>query len=69
MDQYSSTSGLISSRERSARDERDSVDTAREALELRMANFEQTVRLRYVNLDKTIAQLNQTGSALFAALI
>ena len=69
VDQYSSTSGLISSRERSARDERDSVDTAREALELRMANFEQTVRLRYVNLDKTIAQLNQTGSALFAALI
>ena len=69
VEQYSSTSGLISSRERSARDEKDSVDTAKEALELRMANFEQTVRARYVNLDQTIAQLNQTGSALFAALI
>lgn len=69
IEQYSSSSGLISLRERSARDEKDSVDTAREALELRMANFEQTVRSRYVNLDRTIAQLNQTGSALFAALI
>ena len=25
--------------------------------------------LKYVNLDRTIAQLNQTGSALFAALL
>ena len=69
IEQYSSSSGLISLRERSARDEKDSVETAREALELRMASFEQTVRAKYVNLDKTIAQLSQTGSALFAALV
>lgn len=69
VEQYSSSSGLISLRERSARDEKDSVETAREALELRMASFEQTVRAKYVNLDKTIAQLSQTGSALFAALL
>ena len=68
IEQYSSSSGLISLRERSARDEKESVDTARETLELRMASFEETVRARYLNLDKTIAQLNQTGSALFAAL-
>jgi flagellar hook-associated protein 2 len=69
VEQYSSSSGLISLRERSARDEKDSVETAREALELRMTSFEQTVRAKYVNLDKTIAQLSQTGSALFAALV
>jgi flagellar hook-associated protein 2 len=69
VEQYSSSSGLISLRERSARDEKDSVETAREALELRMTSFEQTVRAKYVNLDKTIAQLSQTGSALFAALL
>ena len=69
VEQYSSSSGLINLRERSARDEKDNVETAREALELRMTNFEQTVRSRYVNLDRTISQLNQTGSALFAALI
>lgn len=68
IEQYSSSRGLISLRERSARDEKESVDTARETLELRMASFEETVRARYLNLDKTIAQLNQTGSALFAAL-
>ncbi|RPH20860.1 MAG: flagellar hook protein [Alteromonadaceae bacterium TMED7] len=69
VEQYSSSSGLISLRERSARDEKDSVDDAKEALELRMASFEETVRAKYVNLDRTIAQLNQTGSALFAALL
>lgn len=69
VDEFSSSDGLISLREKSAKESRENINTAREALELRMISFEQTVRAKYVNLDKTVAQLNQTGSALFAALI
>ena len=69
VDEFSSSDGLISLREKSAKESRENINSAREALELRMISFEQTVRSKYVNLDKTVAQLNQTGSALFAALI
>jgi len=37
-------------------------------LELRMFNYEQILRSKYLNLDQTVAQLNQTSSALLAAL-
>ncbi|WP_032094388.1 MULTISPECIES: flagellar filament capping protein FliD [unclassified Alteromonas] len=68
VDEFSSSDGLISLREKSAKESRENINSARESLELRMISFEQTVRAKYVNLDKTVAQLNQTGSALFAAL-
>ncbi len=67
-EQYTSYSGLISLRERSAKDDRDQVGDDREKLELRMLNYEQILRDKYLNLDQTVAQLNQTGSALLASL-
>ena len=66
--QYTSYSGLISLRERAARDDKDQIADDREAFELRMVNYEQILRDRYLNLDQTVARLNQTGSALLAAL-
>lgn len=66
--QYTSYSGLISLRERAAKDDRDQLYDDRERLELRMLNYEDILRDKYLNLDQTVAQLNQTGSALLAAL-
>lgn len=67
-EQYTSYSGLISLRERAAKDDRDQLYDDRERLELRMMNYEEVLRDKYLNLDQTVAQLNQTGSALLAAL-
>ncbi|OJF67342.1 flagellar hook protein [Alteromonas sp. V450] len=66
--EYTSFSGLISLRERAAKDNRDELFDERETLELRMLNYEQILRDKYLNLDQTVAQLNQTGSALLASL-
>ena len=66
--EYTSYSGLITLRERAAKDDKDQIADDREAFELRMANYEQILRDRYLNLDQTVARLNQTGSALLAAL-
>lgn len=66
--EYTSFSGLISLRERAAKDNRDEIFDQRETLELRMLSFEQTLRDKYLNLDQTVARLNQTGSALLASL-
>ncbi|AXR05714.1 flagellar filament capping protein FliD [Salinimonas sediminis] len=68
VDQYSSSSGLISLRERAAKDSREEIYDDRETLELRMMSYEQILRDKYLNLDQTVAQLNQTGSALLASL-
>jgi len=68
LEQYTSSSGLISLREKTAKDDREEVYDDRETLELRMVSFEQTLRDRYLNLDQTVAQLNQTSSALLAVL-
>lgn len=67
-DQYTSSSGLLSSREKAAREERDDISDDRARLELRMTSYEETLRKKYTTLDQTITRLNQTGSALFAAL-
>ena len=67
-DQYTSYSGLISLRERAAKDDRDQLYDDRERLELRMANYEQILRDKYLALDQTVSQLNSTGSALLASL-
>ena len=66
--QYTSYSGLISLRERSAKDDRDDLYDERETLELRMLSYEEILRDKYLNLDQTVAQLNQTSSALLASL-
>lgn len=66
--QYTSFSGLLSQRERDAREDRDRVLDDRETLEFRMLNYEQILRDKYLNLDQTVAQLNSTGAALLAAL-
>ena len=68
VEQYTNFSGLLSSRERSVRDQKDQLADEREQFELRMASTEQILRDKYLNLDQTVAQLNQTGSALVAAL-
>jgi flagellar hook-associated protein 2 len=66
--EYTSFAGLISLRERAAKDNRDELFDERETLELRMLNYEEILRDKYLNLDQTVAQLNQTGSALLASL-
>ena len=53
---------------KTAKEDREEVYDDRETLELRMVSFEQTLRDRYLNLDQTVAQLNQTSSALLAVL-
>jgi len=66
--EYTSYSGLITLRERSAKDDKDQLQDDRERFESRMFNYEQILRDRYLNLDQTVARLNQTGSALLASL-
>ncbi|MDC8830453.1 flagellar filament capping protein FliD [Alteromonas gilva] len=66
--EYTSYSGLLTLRERSAKDDKDQLQDERESFETRMFNYEQILRDRYLNLDQTVARLNQTGSALLASL-
>ncbi len=68
VEEYTSFSGLLKTRENAANDIKDQLFTDREQLELRLLNTEQILRDRYLNLDQTVARLNRTGSALFAAL-
>lgn len=67
-DEYTSYGGLISLREQTAKDNREELYDERETLELRMQSYEDTLRGKYLNLDQTVAQLNQTSSALLASL-
>lgn len=66
--EYTSFAGLISLRERAAKDDRDDLFDQREQLELRMLSYEDILRGKYLNLDQTVAKLNQTSSALLASL-
>lgn len=66
--EYTTFSGLLTTRERSIKDEKDQLADEREQFELRMISFEQILRDKYLNLDQTVARLNQTGSALLASL-
>lgn len=66
--EFTTFSGLIATRENAAKDEKDQLADEREQFELRMATFEQIQRDKYLNLDQTVARLNQTGSALLASL-
>lgn len=68
VEEYTSYSGLLKSREDTAKDQREQIFDERLTLELRMASTEQILRDKYLNLDQTVARLNSTGSALLATL-
>ncbi len=68
IDQYTKSSGILSGRETAAKDQRDQLLDDRAAFELRLSSFEQTLRGRYLNLDQTVARLQQSSSALLASL-
>lgn len=67
-EQYTDSNGILDSRETSLDDQQDIIDSDREAFELRMISYEQTLRDRYLSLDTTIATLQSTGSALISLL-
>ncbi|TDF39431.1 flagellar hook protein [Alteromonadaceae bacterium M269] len=68
LSEFTRAGGLIPSRQTSLREERDLLFDERERLDLQLFNSEQILRDRFQNLDATVAQLNRTGSALFAVL-
>ena len=68
VEEYTSFSGLLKSREDNAKDQREQIFDERLSLELRLAGTEQILRKKYLNLDQTVARLNSTGSALLATL-
>lgn len=68
LEEYTSYSGLLKSREDSAKDQREQIFDERLALELRLASTEQILRAKYLNLDQTVSSLNSTGAALLATL-
>jgi flagellar hook-associated protein 2 len=68
VEEYTRFSGLLKSREDSAKDQREQIFDERLNLELRLASTEQILRDKYLNLDQTVARLNSTGSALLATL-
>jgi flagellar hook-associated protein 2 len=68
VEEYTSYSGLLKSREDTAKDQREKIFDERLTLELRLASTEQILRDKYLNLDQTVARLNSTGSALLATL-
>ncbi|MFC4699940.1 flagellar filament capping protein FliD [Glaciecola siphonariae] len=67
-EEYTQGSSLIKSREDSIKEQQGNLETEREQFELRMESLESTLRARYLSLDSTIADLQNTGNALFAAL-
>lgn len=68
LEQYTDRNGILDTREDTARDQQDLLNTERQQFELRIISFEDTIRGRYINLDQTVARLNQTSLALLSAL-
>jgi flagellar hook-associated protein 2 len=68
LSEFTRPGGLIPSRESLLQEERDLLFDERARLDLQLLNSEQILRDRFQNLDATVAQLNRTGSALFAVL-
>ena len=68
LESYTERSGILANREDTANDQQDLLNTERQQFELRMISFEDTIRGRYINLDQTVARLNQTSLALLSAL-
>lgn len=68
LDEYTRYDGLLNSREDSVEGQKDLLSDDREAFELRMLDYEQVLRDRYIGLDLTVAKLQRTGNALTASL-
>ena len=68
VEEYTSASGLLKSREDNAKDQREQIFDERLNLELRLAKTEEILRAKYLNLDQTVSRLNSTGAALLASL-
>lgn len=66
--EYTKFGGLLRDRESNLNDEKTALGEERQRFELQMLSFEQIQRDKYIALDKTVASLNNTGNALFAAL-
>ena len=66
--QYTTAGGLFGMRETALKDEKRSLEDERGALELRLLNYESSLKKRYTGLDQTVAKLNQTRNALVASL-
>lgn len=66
--EYTTYGGLLRTRESSTKDEKDLLMDERERFELQMADYEQLLRNKYINLDLTVSKLQRTGSSLMAAL-
>ncbi len=67
-EEFTRSTGILSSREDSIEVQIQDLQDNREAFERRMEDFEETLRARYLALDTTVANLQSTGDALFAAL-
>jgi flagellar hook-associated protein 2 len=67
-EEFTSSSGILSSRESVIEQQQSQLEDERERFDIRMESFEATLRARYLSLDQTVASLQQTGNALFAAL-
>jgi len=61
---FLASSGPISSREASLRDQLDDVSDDREALDRRIEKYEERVSAQFFAMERIISSLNSTGSAL-----
>ena len=66
--EYTTFGGLLRTREQSVKDQKELLGDDRARFEVQMADYEQLLRNRYINLDLTVAKLQRTGSALSASL-
>ncbi len=66
--EYTTFDGLLPTRENAVKSEKEELLDQRERLELQMLSYEDYLRKKYISLDQTVAQLNQTGNALMASL-
>ncbi|MEM0911149.1 MAG: flagellar filament capping protein FliD [Pseudomonadota bacterium] len=67
-EEFTRSTGILSSREDSIETQIQDLQDSRDAFERRMEDYEETLRARYLALDSTVANLQSTGNALFAAL-
>lgn len=67
-EEFTRSSGILSSRESVIEEQQKQLETERERFDLRMEGVEATLRARYLSLDQTVASLRNTGNALFAAI-
>ena len=68
MQPYLGASGLFRSTEDSIQSQITSNDESREAFDLRMEQYEKTLRKQYSSLDSSIAEMNASGAYLRSQL-